>query len=230
MQEHMTQPTNEARLPARRRLLGMGVLGGAALATGVLSSKPAGADIVDFLDKFLDLDPIVINFAYRLEELQCDYFTRAAYSRGFGQMSAREQGTINLIAMQDREQFEALGKARQRLGIKNHDHFDQPNASSSPAPRNFHYGDAFNSRKSLLETAVEIKGLSVASYHGAVNLIDRGNLTLAAAIAGTDGRHLSVLREISGLDPVPSSFEEAKSPQETGRLLGKYGFTGGGIR
>ena len=230
MQEHMTEPTNEARQPARRRLLGMGVLGGAALATGVLSAKPAGADIVDFLDKFLDLDPIVINFAYRLEELQADFFERAAYSKGFGQMSAREQGAINLIAMQDREQFEALGKLRQKLGIKNYDHYDQPNASASPSPRKFSFGSAFSSRDELLKTAVEIKGLAVASYHGSVNLIDRGNLTLAAAIAGTDGRHLAVLREIAGMDPVPSSFEEAKSPQETGRELGKYGFAGGGIR
>lgn len=230
MQEHMTEPTNEARLPARRRLLGMGVLGGAALATGVLSAKPASADIVDFLDKFLDLDPIVINFAYRMEELQAEFFTRAISSKGFGQMSGREQGAIALIAQQDREQFEALGKLRQRLSVKNYDHYDQPNASASPSPRDFTFGNAFNSRSELLNTAVEIKGLSVASYHGAVNLIDRGNLTLAAAIAGTDGRHLAVLRELAGMDPVPSSFEEAKSPQETGRILGKYGFTGGGIR
>lgn len=230
MQDNMTQPTNKARQPARRRLLGMGVLGGAALATGVLSAKPASADIVDFLNKFLDLDPIVVNFAYRMEELQADFFNRAAYSRGFGQMSAREQSAINLIAMQDREQFEALGKLRERRGIKNYNHYDEPNASSSPAPRNFSYGNAFNSRDELLKTAVEIKGLSVASYHGSVNLVARDIVTLAAAIAGTDGRHLAVLREISGLDPVPSPFEEAKSPQETGRLLGKYGFTGGGIR
>jgi hypothetical protein len=230
MQEHMTDPTNGARQPARRRLLGMGVLGGAALATGVLSAKPANAGLLDVLDRFLDLDPIVINFAYRMEELQCDFFTRAAYSKGFGQMSARERSAINLIAMQDREQFEALGAVRQKLGIKNYNHYDQPNASASPSPRNFTFGNAFNSRTDLLNTAIEIKGLAVASYHGAVNLIDRGNLTLAAAIAGTDGRHLSVLRELAGMDPVPSSFEEAKSPQETGRLLSKYGFTGGGIR
>ncbi len=230
MQEHMTEATNEARLPARRRLLGMGVLGGAALAAGVLSAKPASADIVDFLDKFLDLDPIVINFAYRMEELQAEYFGRAVSSKGFGQMSGRERSVIALIAQQDREQFEAIGRLRERLGVKNYDHYDQPNASASPSPRSFTFGNAFNSRDELLKTAIEIKSLSVASYHGAVNFVDRGNLTFAAAIAGTDGRHLSVLREIAGLDPVPSSFEEAKSPQETGRLLSKYGFTGGGIR
>lgn len=230
MQDNMTEPTNEARLPARRRLLGMGVLGGAALATGVLSAKPANAGLLDVLDKFLDLDPIVINFAYRMEELESEFFNRATKSRGFGQMSGREQGAIALIAQQNREQFEAIGRLRQRLSIKNYDHYDQPNASASPSSRSFTFGNAFNSRDELLKTAVEIKGLAVASYHGSVNLIDRGNVTFAAAIAGTNGRHLSVLRELAGMDPVPSSFEEAKSPQETGRLLGKYGFTGGGIR
>jgi hypothetical protein len=220
----------EARDPARRRLLGMGVLGGAALATGVLGVKPANADIIDFLDKFLYLDPIVINFAHELEELQADYFERAGLSRAFGQLSAREQGAINLIARQDREQFEKLSQLRNRLNIKGSDSFESPNASASRRPRNFTFGNAFQSRDSMLREAVEIKGLAVASYHGAVDIIDRGNLTLAAAIAGTDGRHLSVLREIAGLDPVPSSFEEARSPQETGRILARYGFNGGGVR
>lgn len=220
----------EARDPSRRRLLGMGVLGGAALATGVLGAKPASADIVDFLDRLLDLDPIVINFAFELEELQVDFFERAALSRGFGQLSSREQSTFNLIGMQDRQQFEKLGQLRTKLGVKSADHFESTNASASRRPRHFDFGDAFNSRESLMETAVEIKGLAVASYHGAVNHVDRGNLTLAAAIAGTDGRHLAVLRELAGLDPVPTSFEEAISPQDTGRMLGKYGFQGGGLR
>jgi len=220
----------EARDPSRRRLLGMGVLGGAALATGVLSAKPASADIVDFLDRLLDLDPIVINFAFELEELQVDFFERAALSRGFGELSSRAQSTFNLIGMQDREQFEALAKLRAKLGVKSADRFEQPNASASRRPRSFNFGDAFDSRDSLMKTAIEIKGLAVASYHGSVNLVDRGNLTLAAAIAGTDGRHLSVLRELAGLDPVPTSFEEAISPQDTGRMLGKYGFKGGGFR
>lgn len=220
----------EARDPARRRLLGIGVLGGAALATGVLGTKSANADIVDFLDRILDLDPIVINFAYELEELQAAFFDSAARSRGFYQLSAREQSTINLIAMQDRQQFEVLKRLRAKLGIKAGDSFESRNAEASRRPRTFTFGNAFHSRKSLMNNAIEIKRLSVASYHGSVNLVNRGNVTVAAAIAGTDGRHLAVLRELAGLDPVPTSFEEAISPQDTGRMLAKYGFTGGGLR
>lgn len=236
MSQHISRDENEslatqARSPQRRKLLGMGLAAsGAALAFGTMGTGTAKADIVDFLDRLLDLDPIVINFAYELEELQTDFFERAALSRGYNQLSSREQNTFNLIAMQDRQQFEALGKLRAKLGVKSGDRFEQSNASASRRPRSYEFGSAFNSRDELMKTAIEIKGLAVASYHGSVNLIDRGNLTLAAAIAGTDGRHLSVLRELAGLDPVPTSFEEAISPQDTGRKLSKYGFKGGGLR
>jgi len=236
MSQHISRDEAEslatqARSPQRRKLLGMGLAaGGAALAFGTMGTGTAKADIVDFLDRLLDLDPIVINFAYELEELQTDFFERAALSRGFGQLSSREQSTFNLIAKQDRQQFEKLGKLREKLGVKSGDRFEAPNAASSRRPRSYNFGGAFNSRDELMKTAIEIKRLSVASYHGAVNNVDRGNLTLAAAIAGTDGRHLVVLRELAGLDPVPTSFEEAISPQDTGRMLGKYGFNGGGFR
>lgn len=214
----------------RRRLLGTALLGGAALATGVLAARPAHAGLIDTLDRFLDLDPIIINFAYELEELQTDFFERAAYSKGFSELSPRERSTINLIARQDREQFEKLDQLRSKLDVRGGGGFAYPNASASKRPRTFNFGNSFDSRESLLRTAVEIKELAVASYHGAVDNVDRGNLTLAAAIAGTDGRHLAVLREIAGLDPVPTSFEMPQSAQVTGRLLGKYGFKGGGMR
>lgn len=221
----------EPRSPARRKLLGMGLAaGGAVLAMGTIGKGVATADIIDLLDGPLDLDPIVINFAFELEELQVDFFERAALSRGFNELSSREQSTFNLIGMQDREQFEAIGKLRAKLGIKSGNNFESYNTESSRRPRKFRFGGAFNSRDSLMKTAIEIKSLAVASYHGAVTHVDRGNLTLAAAIAGTDGRHLSVLREMAGLDPVPTSFEEAISPQVTGRKLSKYGFNGGGLR
>ena len=231
-----SQDANESRAtkpssPARRKLLGMGLAaGGAVLAMGTIGKGIAKADIIDFLDGPLDLDPIIINFAFELEELQVDFFERAALSRGFNQLSSREQSTFSLIGMQDRAQFEAIRNLRAKLGIKSGNSFESYNSESSRRPRTFRFGGAFNSRESLMNEAIEIKSLAVASYHGAVTHIDRGNLTLAAAIAGTDGRHLVILRELAGLDPVPSSFEEAISPQDTGNKLAKYGFKGGGLR
>lgn len=225
-----TAPDNGATLPSRRRLLGTALIGGVALAVGAAGMRPANADLIDTLDRFLDLDPIVINFAFELEELQADFFERATLSSGYSRMSERERNTFNLIAMQDRQQYNELGKLRERLGVKGGDTFEYPNASASRRPSRFNFPDVFDDRVKLLNEAVKIKELAVKSYHGAVRHIDRSNLTLAAAIAGTDGRHLAVLRELAGMDPVPSSFEMPVSPQITGRKLGKYGFKGGGLR
>lgn len=230
MTDARTSRSDEARNPARRRLLGTALIGGAVLAAGGLGTSVARADLVDFLDRFLDLDPIVVNFALELEELQTDFFERATISKAYGQMSTREQSTFNLIAMQDRQQFEKLDALREKLGVKGGDHFETPNSSGSRVPSRFHFPDVFGDRVKLMKEAITIKELAVESYHGAVNNVDRGNLTLAAAIAGVDGRHLVVLRELAGMDPVPTSFEMAVSPQITGRKLSKYGFKGGGMR
>lgn len=216
---------------SRRGFLVLGAAGAGAAV--VASTMPAQADILDTLKRFLDLDDIVLNYAHELEELQATFFERAIRSTSYQQLEARERGVFNAIAMQDRAQFEALEALRGRRGARGGNSFQTPNASASRRPRVFKFpGDAFTSREKLLPMAVDIKESSVAAYHGAVDLLrsKRQLLTPAAAIAGVDGRHLAVLREIAGMDPIPMSFELQISPQTIGNKLGRYGFKGGGMR
>ena len=90
------------------------------------------------------------------------------------------------------------------------------------------FGSAFNSRDSLFSTALDIKETVLFAYHGAVDIVAKDSLMLAAAIAGVEGRHVAVLRELNGMDPVPTPFERRMYPDAVGKRLAKYGFNGGG--
>lgn len=216
---------------SRRNFLAMGAAAsGAAL---MASAMPVQADILDSLKRFLDLDDIVLNYAHELEEFQTNFFERVLRSKAYQGLEARERGVFNAIAMQDRAQFEALEALRGRRGARGGNGFQTPNAAESRRPRVFKFpNEVFSSREKLMPMAVDIKESSVAAYHGAVDLLrsKRQLLTPAAAIAGVDGRHLAVLREIAGLDPIPMSFELQISPQTIGNKLGRYGFKGGSVR
>jgi len=214
----------------RRNLLALGAATCGAIV--LLAARPGHADILDTLNKVLHLDPIVLNYAHEMEELECDFFSRALRSAAYNQLESRERSVFNLIEQQDRAHFEALEAERMRRGVRGGDRFETPNASASRRPRVFKFpARAFNSRENLLRESIEIKESVLFAYHGAVDLVsDPKLLAAAAAIAGVEGRHVMALRYMAGLDPVPTSFEGQVSPQKIGDRLARYGFKGGGMR
>lgn len=213
--------------PSRRTLLTMGAVAGAA--TLALGASPGQADILRSLRGLLYLSPLVVNFAFEMEDLERQFFERAVRSDAFADLSPREQSVFALIAKEDGEHYKALKDYRDRNGLKGGGHFETPNASTGGSrvgvfnfPKN-----AFSTRKGLFDTALDIKETSLFAYHGAVDLVAKDALMLAAAVAGVEGRHLAILREINGLDPVPSPFEGNLQSGKAGRRLARYGFNGG---
>ncbi len=211
-----------------RQLLTAGAVGVAALGIAALGASPTQADVLRGLKGFLYLDPLVVNFAFEMEELESEFFRRALLSKGYDELNEREKNVFNLIACEDKEHFEAIGKLRAKNGNKSAGSLETSNASSSRRPGFFGFGKAFNSRADLFATALDIKETTLFAYHGAVDIVAKDTLMLAAAIAGVEGRHAAVLRELNGLDPVPSPFEQRLYPDAAGKRLKKYGFNGGG--
>lgn len=222
-------PPTEVRSPARRRLLAMAaVTCGATVATALF--QPARADIVAKLSKFIDLDFTVLNFAFEMEEMEADFFTRVRSTAGYASLGERSKGLFETIALQDHAHYKLLETIRGQLGDRDAGVFDNANAFASRRPRTFKYGNLSTGQK-VLETALDIKENVVFAYHGAVGVVhSKDLLATAAAIAGIEGQHVAVLREIQGLDPVPAPFEGALTPQVSGRKLSRFGFTGGGPR
>lgn len=226
-QDAQSHEKPEAGAVSRRNFLGLG----AAAAVGVvaMSASPAQADILRGIKGFIYLDPLVMNFAFEMEDLLQDFFTRAAVSEAYEKLSPREQSAIALIAREDREHYDAIKKLRAKTGNKGAGHFETPNASNTLRPGFFRFpGNAFKTRAGMMETALDIKETALFAYHGAVDLVAKDTLMLAVAIAGVEGRHLAVLRELNGLDPFPSSFEGSLQSGKAGKRLSKYGFNGGG--
>lgn len=217
-----TAPETGIKSPARRHLLALGTaLGGAAFAGAIFN--PARADLVAAVGKIFYLDPIVLNFAVELEELEADFFTRATSSFGFAGLDERQKNVFFNIAAQDKAHFQQLGAIRSLRG----DRRSRANQSESNRPRFFKFGN-LNTSNELLATALDIKENSLFAYHGAVGLLkDPGLLLAAASIAGVEGRHTAALREAMGLDPIPAPYEGALEAQVSGRKLARYGFVGG---
>lgn len=231
MQAHAAKDAAKVASPARRTFLAASAT--ACGAAALMAARPAEADILDTLKKFLVLDPIVLNYALEMEELQSEFFSRVGSAPVYNKLDARERHVFDFIGTQDRAHFELLDRTRELRGDKGAGHFNYPNASATLRPRTFQFpAGAFTSRDQLMSSAVDIKQNCVAAYHGAVDLLrdKKSLLAPAVAIAGVDGRHLAVLREIAGLDPIPSSFELQISPQDVGNRLAKYGFQGGAMR
>lgn len=216
--------------PRRRSLLALSAAAGlGGLALGAAGVGPARADILRSVKGLFDLDPLVVNFAFEMEELESEFFLRVLRSPVYNSLSPRERNAFNLIATQDRAHFEMLNDFRGRTANRGGGRFETPNASASRRPGNFYYpSEAFKSRDKLYPTALDIKETVLFAYHGAVDLVAKDTLKMAAAIAGVEGRHLAVLREMSGIDPVPSPFEGALQSGAAGNRLARYGFNGGG--
>jgi hypothetical protein len=216
----------DVKSPARRQLLALGTaICGATVAGAIFN--PARADLVAGLGKVLYLDPIVFNFAFELEELESDFFNRLSSTGAYGSLTTQEQNVLEVIAAQDREHFQALVSLRDKYGYKAAGKLESSNTSASRRPRTFKTG-VMGDRTSLLSAALDLKENALFAYHGAVGLLkDPALLEAAASIAGVEGRHVAVLREVMGLDPVPAPFEGALEAQVAGRKLAKFGFNGG---
>ena len=219
---------NASALPSglsRRALLGTAAFAGAGI---LLAGKAGHADILRSVRGVVYLDPLVQNFAFEMEELECDFFRRSMDSKAYKEMPLRARSAINQIAMDDMAHFEMLKELRARTGNRGASGSETRNTVSTRRPREFKYpSKAFATPEGWMETALNIKTTVLQAYHGAVDLVDKDTLKLAAAIAGVEGRHLAVLLEIANQDPVPSPFEGAISSQKAGNILARYGFRGG---
>ena len=213
----------------RRQLIAMAtVTCGATVAAAMF--KPAQADLVAKIGKLFYLDSIVLNFAFEMEELQKDLYGSLSRSKGYGYLSGEERNLIALFAQQDADHFEVLNAARDAFGYKDAGSNETLNTFASRRPRIFKY-PRLSSREDVLNTALDVKETVLFGYHGAVGIVrSKDLLKTAAAIAGVEGRHAAVLRQVVGLKPSTAPFEGAYAAQQTGYKLAKYGFNGGAPR
>lgn len=164
-------------------------------------------------------DTAVLQFAYALEQLEADFYTRVVNAFGGSNLTAAEKAVIQDIKYHEvlhRELFKAA------LGTLN-------GFTVTPTYGNLN----FNDRVAVLNAAKTFEDLGVAAYNGAGQyLTDVNNLLLAGKIVSVEARHASAIRDLinpkSG-DFAPQAFDNVYKPATVaaaaqGFVVDKLGF------
>lgn len=159
----------------------------------------------------------VLTYAYALEQLESDFYTKVVNASGFN-------STFNDIERQlltDLYYHEVIHRDFFKAALTG----ALPNASTQLLPAlAFNYGSLnFNSRDQVLATAKALEDTGVAAYNGAGKLLTNPDyLVLAGKIVSVEARHASAIRSIinpnskdfAGDDviDVTTGLDQAKNP------------------
>ncbi|WP_411279706.1 ferritin-like domain-containing protein [Gemmatimonas sp.] len=164
-------------------------------------------------------DIAVLQFAYALEQLEADFYTKAVNAFGSSNLTAAEKAVLQDIKYHEVLHREFLKAA---LGPTN----DFTVVATYPSVN-------FNDRTSVLTAAKTFEDLGVAAYNGAAQYITSAvNLTLAGKIVSVEARHASAISDL--LSPktsafAPKAFDDVFRPSMVataaqGFIVNKLGF------
>lgn len=159
-----------------------------------LTSKFGGGHFPGIKDGVFDLggnDLGVLTYAYALEQLEADFYTKVVNANGFTtNFTAEDQQVLTDLYYHEvihREFFKAALSGA------------LPNPKRQLLPDlAFNYGSLdFSSRNQVLATAKALEDTGVAAYNGAGRLISNPDyLLLAGKIVSVEARHASAIRSL----------------------------------
>ncbi|ASV29222.1 ferritin-like domain-containing protein [Maribacter cobaltidurans] len=216
----------------RRRFLrisGLGVLGASLLVAcsdddeGMAPIPPTGGNIFDLGSGDLG----VLNYAYALEQLEADFYTKVVNSF-YANISDEERQVLTDLynhEVNHRDFFKAAITAA--VG---------ENTDAMLPTLEFDYGSLdFSNRDAVLGTAKVLEDTGVAAYNGAGRLISDPNyLLIAGKIVSVEARHASAIRtlinpgsaDFAGDDvvTVDTGLDVALNPSDILAAVGDTGF------
>tara|TARA_R110002126_G_scaffold226689_2_gene371410 strand:- start:298 stop:1074 length:777 start_codon:yes stop_codon:yes gene_type:complete len=159
-----------------------------------LTAKYGGGHFPGFKDGVFDLggnDLGVLTYAYALEQLESDFYTKVVNATGFTtNFTAEDQQVLTDLYYHEvihREFFKAALSGA------------LPNPKKQLLPNlAFDYGSLdFSSRNQVLATAKALEDTGVAAYNGAGRLLSNPDyLLLAGKIVSVEARHASAIRSL----------------------------------
>ncbi len=151
---------------------------------------------------FANGDIAVLQFAFALEQLEADFYTRAVAGAGSAGYSTAEMQVLEDVKGHEITHRDFL---KSTLG---------GNGQFTLTPT--YPGVDFGNRMSVLTTAKTFEDLGVAAYNGAAQYLkDVNYLLVAGKIVSVEARHASAIRDLLAPktgDFAPQSFDDAFSP------------------
>lgn len=186
----------------RRRFLklsGMGVVG-AGLFVACSNDDDGMMEPMPPVDGIFDLgsgDLGVLNYAYALEQLEADFYTKVVNS--FYANITDEERLVLTDLYNHEVNHRDFFKAAITAAVGSDTQLVLPTLE-------FDYGDLnFNSREQVLATAKVLEDTGVAAYNGAGKLIQNADyLLLAGKIVSVEARHAAAIRTL--INPVSADF------------------------
>ncbi|MGV3459977.1 MAG: ferritin-like domain-containing protein [Flavobacterium sp.] len=141
----------------------------------------------------------ILTYAYALEQLEADFYTRVVNNTNFTSVFSSEEQSILTDLYRHEVIHREFFKAALTGAVSN------PDTMLLPALE-FDYGTVnFGNRLSVLNTAKTLEDTGVAAYNGAGRYIaDANYLLLAGKIVSVEARHASAIRDL--LNPGSADF------------------------
>lgn len=143
-------------------------------------------------------DPGILTYAYALEQLEADFYTRVVNGNTFGSIFNSEEQAV----LTDLYRHEVIHREFFKAALTN-----ALNDSDRLLPNlTFEYASVnFGNRMSVLNTAKALEDTGVAAYNGAGKYIATPDyLLLAGKIVSVEARHASAIRSL--LNPGSADF------------------------
>jgi hypothetical protein len=206
--------TQRDHILSRRSLLKGTALaaGGAAALTISAGSRPFGvrAAFAQGDMPFAD-DLEVLNYALTLEHLETAFYrdNAATYDLGMDAFGNDIGAWMMAIGQHEQAHVDTLTQVITDLG----------GTPVAEATYDFKVTDA----ASFLATAAALENTGVSAYDGAGQYLANMDLiTAAGSIVAVEARHASYLNLITGAEPFPEAFEQAKSPDQILEIAGPF--------
>ncbi|BCM91617.1 hypothetical protein IAD21_03492 [Abditibacteriota bacterium] len=206
----------DSHLSSRRAFLGRGALAGGVMAVGALALPALPAHALDFSYG----DARLLAFLLEVQEMQSEFFTRAALTMIADGLTAGEANSLNVIAKQDGEQKRWCKLALRKFAVSQN---GLPSTMSGGFGRKHYTFASMSTRESILREALRLKTAAVSAWTGAAGDADEGQIASAfASLAGVQSRHRSIIANALG-EPALMAMAPTLSVRDARRALEHFG-------